>query len=298
MKSYLLSKHTYITLTIGSAFVYAYLNIPEGYSFIKTITLNHFLIFLAFISLSASLILSLREVISSRYPEATYALNIISIVIFSTAALSYGLYFIGAEKSKDYQSSIALLISSVLVGSGWWVQAVISKAAARKSHTLNTLMNQRNSELFYKKNSELSEKFGFHKTINENMARKILDPDFIDVKNKKIKTEYYDAARGVPYILNYYEFICAGIINNDFDRALMKDCLEMIIESTERRFFYYLKISRNLKGKKAFENFISIADEWNRSGSIILKHENNNQNGNIINYFDNDEAYLEDISSQ
>ncbi|WP_215250845.1 hypothetical protein, partial [Escherichia coli] len=66
----------------------------------------------------------------------------------------------------------------------------MSKVAARKSHTLNTLMNQRNSELFHKKVSSVANAFGLRKTINEIIAKQRLVPNDKDLKNKKVHDEY------------------------------------------------------------------------------------------------------------
>lgn len=255
--------------------------------------------FLLFSFFCNAVILYARKNIIEKYEETKVAINIISIIMVLSLIISYVLYYIGCKSTnKDYQSSITLLISTVLIGSGWWVQAVISKAASKKSHTINTLMSQRNSDIFYKNSKSISEKFGFSKTINEDIARIIIDPDHISVSTKKLKSEYNDAARNVLFILNYYEFICAGIKNNDFDGKLIFDCLSHIIISLEVRYFYFLKISREKDGRECFINIIEIIDLWSPSKSKILNLERGGQLGNISTVFNNDDEFIENTQQE
>jgi len=259
------------------------------------ITLLSTLQFLFFTFLFSSITLFAKKEIAKRFPETSKGLGVIAVIMFVTMLLSYYLYTIKVQPGdSDYQTTIALLISSVLVGSGWWVQAVISKVASRKSHTINTLMTQRNSELFYNKNKSISDAFGFKKTINENLAKKTILPHHADVSDKKIKDEYIDPARSVLYILNYYEFICSGINNDDFDTHLIKDCLSGIILDIEVRYFYYIKLARSNDGKNSFENIVKVVDMWSSSGSMILRQEKGEQIGNITTSFTCDDDFLED----
>lgn len=154
-------------------------------------------------------------------------------------------------------------------------------------------MAQRNSELFYNNNKSISDAFGLKKTINEKLVRKVVDPDHNDVKDKKIIKKYRKASGNVLFILNYYEFICAGINKSDFDKDLIFDCLSQIIISIEVRYFYYLKIAREKEGKTSFENIIKTVDSWSPSGSIILRQENGGQVGNIVDVFEKDDLFLE-----
>ncbi|MBP2157206.1 DUF4760 domain-containing protein [Erwinia rhapontici] len=294
MKSYILHRNTHITAAIGILIALIIMKFDAISGTLSSITLISALQFLFFTFLFSSITIFAKNEIAKRFPETSKGLGVIAVIMFLTMLLSYYLYTMnGTHSNTDYQTTIALLISSVLVGSGWWVQAVISKVASRKAHTINTLMTQRNSELFYEKNKSISKEFGFKKTLNENLAKKTILPDHIDVKDKKIKQPFIEPARNVLYILNYYEFICAGINNGDFDTHLIEDCLSNIIVDLEVRYFHYIKIARDNDGKCSFENIIKVVDQWSSSGSMILRQERGEQLGNITLVFNNDDEYLE-----
>lgn len=294
MKSYILHKNTHITAALGILIALIIIKFDDIFGTLSSITLLSALQFLFFTFLFSSITIFAKNEIAKRFPETSKGLGVIAVIMFLTMLLSYYLFTMnGTHNNTDYQTTIALLISSVLVGSGWWVQAVISKVASRKAHTINTLMTQRNSELFYEKNKSISKEFGFKKTLNENLAKKTILPDHIDVKDKKIKQAFVDPARNVLYILNYYEFICAGINNGDFDTHLIEDCLSNIIIDLEVRYFYYIKIARDSDGKCSFEHIIKVVDRWSSSGSMILRQERGEQLGNITLVFNGDDDYLE-----
>ncbi|BDT23203.1 hypothetical protein CF204P1_19260 [Citrobacter freundii] len=172
------------------------------------------------------------------------------------------------------------------------MQATISKVAARKAHTLNTLMNQRNSELFNKKISNVTSIFGAGKTVNEIIAKHRLIPEHKDLENKTIHSDKKTAANDLIYILNYYEFICAGINNGDFDENSMKECLSNIIPTLEIRSFHFIKLSREIAGKECFDNIVRVSNKWSKNGgSIIMKYENGEQITNLTHCFSEDECY-------
>ncbi|WP_135387178.1 hypothetical protein [Escherichia sp. E2593] len=150
---------------------------------ILSFSLNEVLPFLMFAFFSVFISITIKEKIAKKIPrKQNDGITIIALIFGVTLYSVFILYYLYGDV---YQSTIALLISSVLLGSGWWVQATVSKVAARKSHTLNTLMNQRNSELFHKKVSSVANTFGLRKTINEIIAKQRLVPNDKDLKNKK-----------------------------------------------------------------------------------------------------------------
>jgi len=293
----LLSVKVHVTAFLVLFAIYLIINFDEIKGHVSAFSIKEHLSFFIFLTLFSSTTLFLKKKIEHRFPETKKGLGYISIIFFSTMLITYYLY---CNYGVEYQSVVTLLISSVLIGSGWWVQATVSKVAARKSHTLNILMTQRNSEIFHRRSQNALRVFGFTKTINECIAKSQVNPSDKDICNKKLKKKYKQAIVDFVYVLNYYEFICSGINNGDFDDFLMKDCLSDIIPRLEMRGYHVIKLSRELFGKSTFENIVKVINLWNDGGSLVLKAENGEQ-ATVFNYFHDtnkeDELYVKETNN-
>lgn len=194
---------------------------------LKTQNVDEWLGFVIFSSIAALLINKLYAKIYERYEETRKGIKYIAYSLLAIAVATYLVLWLQAE--KDYQTSLALFVSSALLGAGWWVQATVSSAAARKAHTVNTIMNQRNSELFITKNDFVMKMFPRKKTVNPIFSEFMLDPGAKKFQHAKFPEDYMQAARDLSYVLNYYEFIAVGVLNGDFDERLMKECFVGIL---------------------------------------------------------------------
>ncbi|WP_446498817.1 DUF4760 domain-containing protein [Escherichia coli] len=85
--------------------------------------------------------------------------------------------------------------------------------------------------------SSVANTFGLRKTINEIIAKQRLIPNDKDLKNKKVHDKYISAGNDMFFVLNYYEFICSGIINGDFDEDSMRECLGQIVPVSKLEHF-------------------------------------------------------------
>lgn len=271
LQKYIKHKYTHLTFFLSLLFFMIFESREDIIKKILSFSLDEVLPFLMFAFFSVFISITIKEKIAKKYPETNDGITIIALIFGVTLYSVFILYYLYGDV---YQSTIALLISSVLLGSGWWVQATVSKVAARKSHTLNTLMNQRNSELFHKKVSSVANAFGLRKTINEIIVKQRLVPNDKDLKNKKVHDEYISAGNDMFFVLNYYEFICSGIINGDFDEDSMRECLGQIVPGLEVRAFHFIRIAREISGSSCFCNFVAVSDKWSTNGgSLILRHE-------------------------
>lgn len=160
LQKYIKHKYTHLTFFLSLLFFMIFESREDIIKKILSFSLDEVLPFLMFAFFSVFISITIKEKIAKKYPETNDGITIIALIFGVTLYSVFILYYLYGDV---YQSTIALLISSVLLGSGWWVQATVSKVAARKSHTLNTLMNQRNSELFHKKVSSVANAFGLRK---------------------------------------------------------------------------------------------------------------------------------------
>ncbi|MFJ2286275.1 DUF4760 domain-containing protein [Pseudomonas iridis] len=240
---------------------------------LKTLDVDEWLGFAIFSSISALLINKLYAKIYARYEETRKGIKYIAYSLLGIAVATYLVLWLQAD--KDYQTSLALFVSSALLGAGWWVQATVSSAAARKAHTVNTIMNQRNSELFITKNDFVMKMFPRKKTINPVFSEFMLDPSAKKFQHAKLPEDYMQAARDLSYVLNYYEFIAVGVLNGDFDERLMKECFVGILVNLEKRAYLVIQASQKTQNAKIFESIVMLVDRWGEQKSMTTRCKDN-----------------------
>lgn len=211
--------------------------------------------------------------ISSKYIETKAGLYYISYVCIAVLLVSY--FVLIMDKDYQYQTALSVLISSALLGAGWWVQATITSSNARKTHTITTIMNQRNSEVFFRKNDNVVSTFSMGKTVHPVVAMAIFNKNRDELINITLPQAYIKASNDLLYLLNYYEFIAAGVFNGDLDEKLIRECYENIIIGLEKRAFHIICEARKSKGERVFVNFTDLIDKWSDKGSLVnlkIKH--------------------------
>lgn len=240
-------------------------------SFAKSVTLNQFLSFCIY-AISAFLATDItKRLMAKKYPETGSTLKILSKIFL---ALLIFIYIVLASNDGDkYQTSLTVLISSIFLGTGWWIQATINSAASRKSHTINTVMNQRHSKTFFEKLDNVYKHFGIDKVINEEIASQYVHES--KRTGPTVRPEIMNACRDATYILNFYEFISAGVNNGDFDEKLIKECFMVPMASFERRAFYIIACSQKQAGKEVYSNMIELIDKWSTDKSFTTRKKNN-----------------------
>lgn len=225
-----------------------------------------------------------RVSLQKKYPELNKSLNVIASVfcvlaIFATCVLL-------SDAGQNYQTSLTVLISSIVLGTGWWIQSLVTASSARKSHTINTIMNQRHSSHYFSKLDNVFNTFGIKNTINQEIAQEYC---YGHMSGRKIKDELIQGCRDAAYVLSYYEFISAGIIRKDFDEHLIKECFLEPMKAFEKRTYYLVHTFRNEGGERteAFENLIILLDMWLPEKSLTTRKNENLNTPLPENAFDN-----------
>ncbi|WP_233948247.1 DUF4760 domain-containing protein [Pectobacterium versatile] len=246
-------------------------NYLEVITFSKSITLNQFLAFCIY-AISAFLATDItKRLMAKKYPETGGTLKILSKIFL---ALLIFIYIVLVSKDGDkYQTSLTVLISSIFLGTGWWIQATINSAASRKSHTINTVMNQRHSKTFFEKLDNAYKFFGIDKIINEEIASQYVHES--KRVGPTIHPEIMNACRDATYVLNFYEFIAAGVNNGDFDEKLIKECFMVPMTSFEKRAFHIIACTQKQAGKEVYSNMIALIDKWSTEKSFTTRKKNN-----------------------
>ncbi len=84
--------------------------------------------------------------IKKRYPDTAEFLPMFSTVCYSIVLIGYAIL----RYTPSYQTSLSIMVTGMLVGMGWWIQCITSAANARRTHTLNMIINTRTSPEYQK----------------------------------------------------------------------------------------------------------------------------------------------------
>ena len=159
---------------------------------------------------------------------------------------------------QDRNSITALLASTAgaaMVGVGWIVQHRSSVRSSRRAHTFSVLMQSRLSKEFQEQVRAREKLFppghrpdSSHALYMSSLAYKQhIDALSADYGNRKKQPEAnieqlelelasvlvdeeakYCSIQGLKYLLNFYEFMCAGILRQELDEQMLKTTLRGI----------------------------------------------------------------------
>lgn len=257
---------------------------------------HHFLplayVLLLFLALRKPTHLKLLEINNEIKPLLYVIEWVLGIAVFSV-------YLSIRYLAPQYFIIISVFISAIVVSIGWWVQSIIAAARQRRQHTVNTIIQTRISDTYQKKlalfNSCFSDDeiyidenvatyFGKHRSLRgfnveahnriiktSEDAGKMKVPHHQQLCDKKLR-QIEESLYGAMYLLNYFEFISAGIKSRDLDNALLMDCFKDVVKNLERKCFFLLKNYRFNNARSAiFIEFENLCKNWLGGESLIAR---------------------------
>lgn len=231
--------------------------------------------------------------ITVKHPETKTGLRFLFILLISLSVFMYFIY--ASDAIKDYQTIISIVFSSILVASWWWVQDIISRTTMRRSHTLNVVMNQRNSEIFSNKVIDCRTNLGFDYIVNEEVVRYYLDKDGRcsvqknrNANNEELFKKFDNVIASLDsmvYLLNYYEFIAAGMLNKDLDSDLLSKCYLGIVSLLEKRAFWLMYYQAKTNYSKqtmdfSYSHLLKWIKSMSKDGTSIVLNKLDNASPN------------------
>ena len=147
----------------------------------------------------------------------------------------------------------AVLAAAGLATLGWLTAAYNQRVLSRKQHTLNLLMQWRNSALYQQHLDAIL------KLSARGAALTTDQLDFFTSDDLSFNEEKFRKAS--VYVLNYWEFICASVIVKDLDAELVRRTVRPHIVGCHHKFEPW--ISRCQKtNPREFEHLCTLAKEW------------------------------------
>lgn len=188
---------------------------------------------------------------------------------------------------------LAAICAAGMVGIGWVVQQQSSAKATRRTHTFNILMQSRLSAEFQKQIAERARYYPSGTKVTEEDAKLYwksgvqerkdeLDRKFeIDrgrslpeaiaqleeelKQAKQIIDEKHASLKGLGYILNFYEFIGAGIVLRELDERMLKETLKDIAVAVHEDTVHLRALARS-KQPAVYCNLDRLIEQyWSKS---------------------------------
>lgn len=209
--------------------------------------------------------------IRKKYPDTSEFLPMFSGICYFIILVGYAIL----RYLPNYQTSLSVMVTGMLVGMGWWIQCITSAANTRRTHTLNMIINTRTSPEYQRQLRASTRMYRGMRYVPQELSEWRCNPDKEEYKNAKVPEEYKEAINGLLYILNYFEFLAQGIKFKDLDDCLLKECFSSFLKGIERRGFHMILESQK-QDPAAFEGIIYLSKRWNGTSFVETHRANPN----------------------
>lgn len=169
--------------------------------------------------------------------------------------------FVGKKFPKMTPGNWLVAISILAAVTGWIVAAYITLRNSIKQHTINTLLQSRLSATYMQ----------YASIINSEYFARGASPDPVSldeiwaVVDKDGQHKVYEA---VNYVLNYFEFLAAGIRHGDLDRSMLAHTLRGNVIRLYEKLTPYIESTRGervgdvVERPSQFEHVTWLYSEW------------------------------------
>lgn len=184
----------------------------------------------------------------------TWALGLLAFAM-TVVGLTAFVFFLSWDV-PEFVPPCAVVSAAGLATLGWLVSAANQRNLSRKQHTLNLLIQMRHAELYNKHLLAILKLCPSGQRPNARLLGLVFGIE-------KIKSDSdRDFRRGVIYILNYWEFVCAAMIVGDLDAELVKRTVRQHIVGNYTKFDAIIKRDRQSGDRLTYRHLERIAQEW------------------------------------
>jgi hypothetical protein len=160
-----------------------------------------------------------------------------------------------AAKSRSCGTSggLTALVGTVAAWAatvGWLIQRHTNHVLARKQHTMNMLMNMRNSELLNNNRIKIRSRYAIKLPLTVAQVREF-DAEYLGTEHfgfdEASRRAIYPPGDSVIFYLNYLEAIAVSVLDGDLDEEMIRTPLEPTFKSAVRRFWPLLRTDLNVR---------------------------------------------------
>ena len=203
-----------------------------------------------------------RQIHRTEWAIYSIAIGVIAFVLI--IFVKYMSHDLPPDQAPKY-SAAAILASATIALIGWLTGHYLTIRNHRMQHTLNILLQMRQSDLFNKYRIRILDKFPDSVAITADDIEEILEQHKLRTKCGEDST-IMDA---ITYTANYYEFIASGIRRGDLDKEMVRLTHRGIIInffgkiSSILAYYRYTELPPHEK-TKLYENLIWLVAQWDK----------------------------------
>lgn len=195
-----------------------------------------------------------------------------SIIIFMSITLIFVSAALSLYDPKNV-SPVAILIGAYFATIGWIFTGYESRNNNKKAHTLNILLQMRNSPEFNKHREIYMDYINPGKSVSYDLISEINDRLKLATPSLNGRPAV-DLIRSVRYLCNYYEFICAGYLSGDLDEKLIIRTIRGTVVSFYDEVKQFIDDERRTKdgiNYLIFQNIETCSDILRKKGIKLNK---------------------------
>ena len=162
--------------------------------------------------------------------------------------MSFGL----STGTRDTSNTILVLLGILAAVIGWIFQTRGQSLNSTRTHSIQTLMESRLSEIYIKQVEKATEIYNTFKTTNG---------ETYNLQWNDFKGLNQDSVNAIYYLLNYLEFVSVGVRFNDLDEKLMKNMMKSIMQNNFTFFEEIIKEKQKTK-PSVFEHLTALNHRW------------------------------------
>lgn len=178
-----------------------------------------------------------------------YVIGMAALII--AGAIAFGSYvWLTSQELKDAYSLLGTLFAVVVAAIGWSVAAWIAHRNMVRQNTTNILFARFSQAPFGEAMHRFHKKFGFE------LQPRITKDDIDGLRATKQDDELKTAA-SVLYLLNYFEFISAGVLRGDLDPTIVRQSVRGFIEHYHDKCEPYIQ-QRQVGNPRVYEHLRKV----------------------------------------
>lgn len=199
-------------------------------------------------------LLLISNVLARRYRQGRF----LSREIFWLSILLVTFTFLSVALVVSEKNASVILFGVYLATLGWLYTNYTNVANQRKTHTMNVLLQMRNSAEFQKNRANISSVHPMGQPIQDDDLPELLKKRTDPASYADGKTAFLDS---VVYILNYYEFISVGVYTDDLDENMITLTLRAIFITFHDHVEPYIRYTRK-RNPAVYKNYVALVTKF------------------------------------
>lgn len=188
-------------------------------------------------------------------------------------------------QNKDNQfktTALVTALAAIAAVFGWIFTSRVQIINTIRSHSVQVLMNSRNSTVYMAKVDEATK-----------IRRKLQDRGLTSLSAEEFRKLEHEEKSAVSYLLNFLEFVAIGIRHNNLDEDLIRGSFKTILKSNYVLFSPVIGYLRTVDGEKIYDQLELLHKRWELTSSEEAKYcKCENWHNRIVKYFQSQPRWL------